>query len=185
MPQIGNGLSAGLQFISIKTEKEEQMTGQDYSAVITANITAQEATERINRVADWWTANFTGASGRVGNAFTVRFGETFVDFGVVELVPARRIVWRVTDCNLHFIEDKKEWKDTRVIFDISSDGAATTVTMTHAGLAPGTECYEVCKKGWNFCIRESLRRLLTENQGMPNGGGKRQESSEEAGAETR
>ena len=58
------------------------MTGQDYSASITANITAQEAAERINRVADWWTAGFTGASGKVGDAFTVRFDETFVDFAV-------------------------------------------------------------------------------------------------------
>jgi len=157
------------------------MTGQDYSRSITANITALEATERINRVADWWTASFTGASGKVGGAFTVRFGETFVDFAVVELVPARRIVWQVTDCNLHFIGDKKEWKDTRVVFDIS-DGAATTVTMTHAGLVPGVECYEVCRKGWNFFITESLQKLLRENQGMPDGGGRR-ESAERAGAE--
>jgi len=28
------------------------MTGQDYSASITANITAEEATARVNRVAD-------------------------------------------------------------------------------------------------------------------------------------
>jgi hypothetical protein len=149
------------------TEGGRQMTGQDYSASITANITAQEATERINRVADWWTANFAGASAKVGDAFTVRFGETFVDFAVVELVPGRRIVWRVIDCNLHFIEDKKEWKDTRVVFDLLSDGAATTVTMTHAGLTPGVECYENCRKGWNFFIKESLQKLLLENQGKP------------------
>jgi Activator of Hsp90 ATPase homolog 1-like protein len=158
------------------------MTGQDYSASITANITAQEATDRINRVADWWTASFTGASRLVGDAFTVRFGETFVDFAVVELVPARRIVWRVTDCNLHFIGDKKEWKDTRVVFDISSDGAATTVTMTHAGLMPGVECYEVCRKGWNFYIMESLQKLLRENQGIPDGQ-RRQETAAKVGAE--
>ena len=118
-------------------------------------------------MADWWTANFSGASGKVGDAFTVRFGETFVDFTVVEHVPTRRIVWRVTDCNLHFIEDKKEWKGTRVIFDLSSDGAATTVTMTHAGLMPDVECYENCRRGWNFFIKESLQKLLSENQGKP------------------
>jgi hypothetical protein len=123
------------------------MTGQDYSASITANITAEVAAERINRVADWWTAGFTGAAGKVGDAFTVRFGETFVEFAVEELVPARRIVWRVTDCNLHFVEDRQGWKDTRVVFDISSDGAATKVTMTHAGLIPGVAWYDVCRKG--------------------------------------
>jgi hypothetical protein len=144
------------------------MTGQDYSASIAANITAQEATIRINRVADWWTASFNGASGKVGDAFTARFGETFADFSIVELVPARRIVWRVTDCNLHFVKDKKEWKDTRVVFDISSDGAATTVTVTHAGLVPGVQCYENCRTGWYFYMK-SMQKLLTENQGIPDG----------------
>lgn len=158
------------------------MTGQDYSSSITANITAQEATERINRVADWWTSNFTGASRRVGDAFTVRFGETFVDFVVVELVPARRIVWRVTDCNLHFIADKKEWKDTSVVFEISSNGALTTVTMTHAGLVPGIECYQNCEKGWDFYVKESLQKLLGENQGVPDGR-KKWASAERAAAE--
>jgi Activator of Hsp90 ATPase homolog 1-like protein len=159
------------------------MTGLDYSASITANITAQEATERINRVADWWTAGFTGASRKVGDAFTVRFGDTFVDFAVAELVPSKKIAWRVTDCNLHFIEDKKEWKDTRVVFDISSDGAATTVTMTHAGLVPGVECYNACKKGWDFYILESLQKLLRENKGIPDGQ-RRQQSAAKVGAET-
>jgi hypothetical protein len=153
------------------------MTGQDYSVSITANITAEDATERINRVADWWTKSFTGASGKVGDAFTVRFGETFVNFAVAEIVPGRKIVWRVTDCNLDFIEDKKEWKDTRVVFDISAAGPPTTVTMTHAGLVPGVECYEACRKGWNFYITESLQKLLRENQGMPDGGGRRDSSN--------
>ncbi len=160
------------------------MAGQDYSASISANITPQEATERISRVADWWTASFTGASGKVGDIFTVRWGETFVDFAVAELVPARRIVWLVTDCNLPFVQDKKEWKDTRVIFNISSDGAATTVTMTHEGLAPSAECYETCRKGWNFYITESLQKLLMENQGIPDGR-KRQGNGERDSAGTR
>jgi hypothetical protein len=160
------------------------MTGQDYSASTTANITAEEATERINHVADWWTASFTGASEKIGDTFTVRFGETFVDFAVIELVPAKKIVWRVTDCNLQFIEDKKEWKNTEVIFEISSDGAATTVTMTHSGLNPDVECFETCRKGWNFFITESLQKLLVENQGMPDRVGKR-ESAEEVVAATR
>jgi hypothetical protein len=159
------------------------MTAQDYSASITANITAEEATDRINRVADWWTASFTGGSGRIGDTFTVRFGETYVDFAVTELVPAQRIVWWVTDCNLQFVEDKKEWKNTEVVFDISSDGAATTVTMTHSGLEPGVECYETCRKGWNFFITDSLQKLLIENQGMPDRFGKR-ERAEEVAAST-
>jgi hypothetical protein len=87
-------------------------------------------------------------------------------------------------CNLHFIEDKKEWKDTQVVFDISSDGSTTAVTMTHAGLVPGVECYDACKKGWDFYILESLQKLLRENKGIPDGQ-RRQESAANVGAETR
>jgi Activator of Hsp90 ATPase homolog 1-like protein len=158
------------------------MIGQDYSASITANITAEEAAERVNRVADWWSASFIGASEKIGDTFTVRFGDTFLDFAVVELVPAKRIVWRVTDCNLQFIEDKKEWKNTEVVFDISSDDAATAVTMTHSGLEPGVKCYEICRKGWNFFITESLQKLLTENQGMSDRVGRRESAEEVAAA---
>jgi hypothetical protein len=158
------------------------MTGQDYSASITANLTAAATAERISRVADWWTASFTGASEKVGDTFSVRWGETFVDFAVVEFVPAKKIVWRVTDCNLPFVEDRKEWKNTEVVFDISSVGAETTVTMTHSGLQPAVECYETCKAGWNFFITESLQQLLTQNQGMPDRVGKRESAEEVATA---
>ena len=156
------------------------MTRQDYSASITTNLTANATAERINRVADWWTASFTGASEKVDDAFSVRWGETFVDFAVTGYVPARKIVWRVTDCNLGFVDDKKEWKDTEVVFDISSEGGPTTVTMTHAGLVPNVECYDTCSKGWNFFITESLQQLLTENQGMPDRVRKRESADEVA-----
>jgi hypothetical protein len=139
----------------------------NYHQSIKASVPSAEVFDKINRVADWWTASFTGASGKIGDAFTVRFGETFVDFAVDDLVPARRIVWHVTDCNLHFIRDKKEWKDTHVVFDISPDGPATSVTMTHAGLVPGLECYDNCKGGWDFFVGKSLLKLLTENKGLP------------------
>ena len=78
-------------------QKEDlPMKHQDYSYTVTAKVTPEQAFERISRVADWWTKGFTGAAQKVGDAFTVRFGETFVDFAVVDLVPARRIVWRVS-----------------------------------------------------------------------------------------
>jgi hypothetical protein len=143
------------------------MTGQDYSATITASLTPAATAERISRVADWWTASFTGAAEKVGDTFSVRWGETFVDFAVADFLPAKRIIWRVTDCNLPFVEDRKEWKNTEVVFNISSVAAETTVTMTHSGLQPAVECYETCKAGWNFFITESLQNLLSENLGMP------------------
>ncbi len=70
------------------------MKQQDYSSIITAKVTPEQAFERISRVADWWTNAFTGAAQKVGDAFTVRFGETFVDFKVTEAVPGKKTIFK-------------------------------------------------------------------------------------------
>jgi hypothetical protein len=83
------------------------------------------------------------------------------------VVPGKKVVWQVKDCNLHWINDKKEWKDTSVVWEASSNNGATRVKMTHAGLVPGVECYDNCKGGWDFFVGESLSKLLNENKGLP------------------
>jgi hypothetical protein len=139
---------------------------QYYTSSITAQISANEAFDRITRISDWWTAGVQGSSCNLGDQFTVRWGETFVTFKVTELAPGRRAVWLVTDCNIHFIADRTEWKGTRVVWDLSSKKGETNVTMTHVGLVPGLECYHNCVAGWNFYIGESLLKLLTEGKGL-------------------
>jgi hypothetical protein len=161
---------------------ETTMTQPNYTSSITANISPLEATERISRVADWWTANITGPSGTSGDAFKISWGETWLALSVAELVPGKKIEWLVTDCNLGFIQDKKEWKDTRIVFDITSEGKETTVKMTHVGLVPSVECYGACETGWNFYILESLQGLLRENKGLPDMRGKRRTENQVAGA---
>lgn len=149
------------------------MAEQNYSSSITANIRPHEAVERISRVADWWSEKFSGTADKVGDTFKLDWGNTVVDFTVAEVIPSKRIVWQVTDCNLHFVEHRKEWKDTQVIFDISSNSpTTTTVAMTHAGLTPETECYDTCKTGWDFYIMQSLQNLLRQNRGFPDMRGK-------------
>jgi Activator of Hsp90 ATPase homolog 1-like protein len=139
------------------------MESRDYQITIKANISAEEALEKINRVSQWWTKGITGKADRLGDRFTMRSRETFVDLQVVELEPNARIVWEVTDCYLHFVKDKTEWKGTRIVWAIASKNRATEVRMTHIGLFPDVECYDVCKAGWDFHVRTSLLRLLAEN----------------------
>jgi uncharacterized protein YndB with AHSA1/START domain len=147
--------------------KETTMKQEDYHSSITANISATEAVERIGRVSDWWTAGVQGNSRNVGDAFTVRFGETFVTFKVVEVIPDKRIVWLVTDCNLHWIKNRTEWKGTKVAWDVLPENGVSRISMTHFGLVPGMECYNDCTSGWNFYVTESLFKLLTAGKGLP------------------
>jgi hypothetical protein len=143
------------------------MKRRDFHTSIAAGIPPAEALARISRVSERWTKGFTGRSQQPGGTFTVRFGETFVDFEVAGVVADRKIVWHVTDCNLHWLKDKKEWNDTKVVWDVSPGDKATTISMTHEGLVPEVECYGTCQAGWTFYVEKSLFKFLTENEGLP------------------
>src|SRR4051794_38429024 len=97
------------------------MKKQDYTATIVVGATAMEAFANINRVSAWWTENLEGRSDSANSDFTVRFGETFVSFTIVEFVPGKKVVWLVTDCFLHWLDNKTEWKGTKISFDISME----------------------------------------------------------------
>src|SRR6185369_10338431 len=125
------------------------MKKQDYNATLVVKNTPAEAFKQINRVSAWWTENVEGPSENLGDVFTVHFGETFVTFNIVEWVPNKKVVWLVTDCHLPWLKDIKEWKDTKVSFEISGEKDGTKINFTHIGLVPGVECYDGCEKGWD------------------------------------
>jgi Activator of Hsp90 ATPase homolog 1-like protein len=143
------------------------MNQQNYQSSIIANITAEEAFKNISHVSEWWTANFEGSSERLNDIFTVRFGETFAVFQVAEVIPGKRIVWLVTDCYLHWHNDKTEWNNTKIVWEIFSQNNSTKINFTHVGLIPEAECYNDCVKGWDHYITQSLFKLITENKGLP------------------
>jgi Activator of Hsp90 ATPase homolog 1-like protein len=143
------------------------MKKQDYMSTILVKGTTNKAYKNINDVAAWWTENIEGSSEKGNDVFIVHFGEAFVTMKIIESVPDKRVVWNVTDCYLHWLADKKEWKDTRIVFDISAEGDSTRIQFTHVGLTPQAECYESCVKGWDQYIKDSLARLINEGQGLP------------------
>ena len=58
---------------------------------------------------------------------------------VTESVPGKRVVWRVLDAHLSFVNDKSEWKGTDIVSELSQKGGKTEVRFTHQGLAPEFE----------------------------------------------
>jgi hypothetical protein len=143
------------------------MKKHDYNTSITVNATPQEAFKSINSVSGWWTTIFEGHSEKLKDVFTVRFGETFITVKIVELIPYKKIGWQVIDCYKHWLKNKKEWKDTTMSWEISAEQHTTKISFTHIGLVPGIECYNGCEKAWDFYIKESLFKLLTERKGIP------------------
>lgn len=144
------------------------MKEQDYHVSITVPATAHEAFNSINDISKWWTLNVEGRSEKRDDEFTVRFGDVHMSTQkLVEVIPDEKVVWLVTDSLLNFLEDKEEWTNTKICFEISRQGDQTHINFTHFGLVPKAECYGACVKAWDYYIRESLFKLLTEGKGMP------------------
>ncbi|HTS45698.1 MAG TPA: hypothetical protein VMH01_14965 [Puia sp.] len=143
------------------------MKQTDYHCSITVSKSAEESFTKINSVSSWWTENLEGSSRKLNDIFTIRFGETFVTMKIIESIPNKKILWQVTDCRLHWLNDKKEWNATKINWEISNKNGLTHINMTHIGLVPKIECYKDCEKGWNFYVGESLFKLITEEKGLP------------------
>ena len=143
------------------------MNQKDYQCSITAKVTPAAAFESICRVPAWWVTDFEGRAEKLGDEFTIHFGETLVSMRLVECIAPKKVVWEVTSSWLPWLKNKTEWKGTKIVWEVIPQGESTEVLMTHVGLVPDAECYDDCRQGWNGYIQGSLLKLLTEGKGMP------------------
>jgi hypothetical protein len=139
----------------------------DFSYSFTVKALANETMEKISQVNLWWANDFKGTASKLNDEFSVYFGDTYVNFRICEVIPDKKIIWQVTDCNLHWIEEKKEWIDTEIIWSLSEKDGKTKIDFVHKGLTPDSECYESCKPGWTHHLKDSLLRLIDEGKGFP------------------
>lgn len=139
----------------------------NYMAVIEVPVSPQEASKLVSQVGQWWTKSFKGTAAKEGDTFSVSWGKTFVDFILTDMVPGAITRWLVTDCNLDFQEDKKEWKGTTVEWLFEQHPAGTRIQMTHIGLTPDVQCYEGCRKGWDQYVKTSLTQYIRTGKGQP------------------
>jgi hypothetical protein len=142
------------------------MKKKDFHKTITVNASSSEVMKKISEVNHWWAKNFSGNAEKLNDKFSVHFGDTYVDFIVSELIPNKKVVWKVTDCNLHWINTKKEWNNTEVVFEISSENKKSKIGFTHVGLVPGIECYNDCDTGWNSHLTGGLASLINDGKAL-------------------
>ena len=144
------------------------MNTKDYSHTLTLKATPQAVYKAINDVTGWWTINTDGRTERVGDEFTVQFGDVHrTTQRIIEVEHGKRVVWRVTESLLPWLKDREEWKGTEIVFDIAPTTLGTRLTFAHIGLTPKVECFAQCEKGWDYFIGTSLFKLITEGTGMP------------------
>lgn len=147
------------------------MSNQDFTSSYLVDQSPQNVFAAINNVRGWWSESIEGDTDRLGAEFRYHFKDIHRSkMKIIEFVPNEKVVWHVLDNYFNFTEDKTEWTDTKISFEISESGDKTEVRFTHIGLVPLYECYDVCSKGWSTYINGSLRNLITTGKGQPNVG---------------
>jgi len=143
------------------------MENKHFNSSFTAPISAGEATQKISNVPGWWGVSFTGNAEKQNDTFKLTMGgDSFFDLTVTELIPGKKVVWLITDCYMPWYSDKKEWANTRLIFDLHENDGQTELSFTHEGLTPDVECYKDCAPGWTHWIKTSLYSYLTTGKGV-------------------
>jgi hypothetical protein len=148
---------------------------RDFTTTIRVDQTPEEAFHAINNPREWWSEDIEGSTDSLQSEFDYHYQDVHrCKIKLIELIPGQKVVWLVLDNYFNFIEDKSEWKGTRIIFDIAKKDTQTEIRFTHQGLVPDYECYDVCNKAWSYYINTSLRSLIAAGKGGPNLRGGRQ-----------
>jgi len=145
------------------------MNQQNFTTTVLVDQSPKEVFNAINNVRGWWSEEIEGDTNKLHDEFIYHYKDVHRSkMKLIEVIPDKIVVWRVMENYFSFTEDKKEWTDTKVSFEISKKGNQTELHFTHIGLVPEYECYDVCKEGWSNYINMSLRSLITTGKGMPN-----------------
>ena len=115
-------------------------------------------------LAAWWTNNTQG-EGEVGGMLKFRFSAGGVEIGgfdmnVLELSPARRVLWQVVD-------GPAEWIGTKVSFDLKQAGDHAIVLFKHQGWKEPVEFMHHCSTKWAIYLM-SLKSLVETGKAAPN-----------------
>jgi len=145
------------------------MNNHNFTTTYLVDQTPEQAFNAINHVRGWWSEEIEGSTDKLGDEFTYHYKDVHrCKMKITEVIPGKKVVWRVLDNYFNFIEDKNEWKDTEISFEISRKGNKTEFRFTHVGLVPEYECFDVCSNAWGSYINGSLRSLITTGEGKPN-----------------
>jgi hypothetical protein len=141
----------------------------NFTTTISVDQSPEEAFAAINNPRGWWSENIEGSTAKLGDEWTYRYKDVHRStMKVTEMVPNKKVVWLVVDNYFNFTEDKTEWTNTKVMFEISKRGNKTEIRFTHQGLVPAYECFDVCSNAWGSYVNGSLRNLIATGKGKPN-----------------
>jgi hypothetical protein len=155
------------------------MSSKDFSTTIVVDQSAKEVFDAVNNVRGWWSEEIEGDTDQPGAIFDYHYEDVHrCKMKIIEFVPNERVSWRVLENYFNFTEDRTEWTGTTIVFDITPENGRTRLRMTHQGLVPEYECFDICRDSWTNYIQQSFRLLVSTGKGKPNGKGKPQTDNE-------
>ncbi|MEP6728924.1 MAG: SRPBCC domain-containing protein [Bacteroidota bacterium] len=138
------------------------MTTPDFTTTILVDQTPEQVFNAINHPQDWWSGEITGSTDKLNDEFTYRYKEFHLSKQkIVEIIPGQKVMWLVIESSINYVEDKREWTDTKMSFEITEQDNKTQLRFTHLGLVPGIECFDSCSNSWTQLIQQSLFSLIT------------------------
>ena len=117
-----------------------------------------KALATVDGLSLWWTSDTQGDS-KVGSVLQFRFGGGGFDMKVLELDPARHVLWQV-------VEGPREWLGTKISFDLRQQGDWTIVLFKQQGWKEPVEFMHHCSTKWGVFLL-SLKSMLETGKGAP------------------
>src|SRR5689334_7379248 len=106
------------------------MTKEHFTVTIEVQKSPHHVFNCIQEVPKWWSKDFEGRSKLISDEFIIHHPNAhYSKQQLIELVPDKKIVWQVTDSTLHWLKNKQEWTNTRMIFEIATTGDKTTLSF--------------------------------------------------------
>lgn len=146
------------------------MRTTDFKVTLIADKSPEEVFSAITNVRKWWSGYYSeqieGNTEKLNDEFIFRAGEGvhYSKQKLIEVIPAKKIVWLVTDSKLSFLQNETEWIGTKIAFEISKKGEKTQLVFTHQGLTPEVECYDACSPAWTQYLQNKLLPMLTNEK---------------------
>ena len=145
------------------------LDNKSYTKTIQVKTSTADAFNAIKNFRGWWSEDIEGNTDTLNETFFYHYKDIHLcKIKLIEAVPSKRLVYLVIENEFNFINDKTEWVNSKLVFDISEASGKTNITFTHEGLTPSDECYEVCHDAWTTYIGSSLKNFIDTGIGNPN-----------------
>ena len=138
----------------------------DYRQTIEVPVSAATAFEAVTlSMSEWWTP-MSDLFAAEGDKATASWPDgTTWSFEVKSHRPAEHLeLYCYQADHIHpsvTPEMRAEWEGTSLVFDFKPGaGQRSKVIMTHRGLTPQLNCFDICSKGWDLFFAGSLKSYL-------------------------